>query len=222
MTFRTPDHLSKLPPGTVSREPGVIDLLYNIHPGETALIVGNGPSLNAIPDELLNAYPSFGCNRIWERFEPDFYVAVDGWVPDENELHYHALESVKMLPSDFAGKYPADYYFHHRPGPLWMMEKDLKPDYLRKTGIGWAGCPHAMLQIALFMGFEKFLCVGLDNTATGKHFYERETVDRRVDAELWEWGFGVLRDCFIPKVILNISDYTELEALPRAAWQNFL
>jgi len=223
-SFRVPDHLSKLPPGTLTREPEVIDNLYNAHEGETCLIIGNGPSLSAIPDDLLNQFKSFGCNRIWERedFTPDYFVAVDGWVPDENELDFHALQSVVMLPSDFAGKYQAEYYFHHRPGPMWIMERDLQPDYLRKNGIGWVGVTHAMLQIAFFMGFERFLCVGLDNTATGKHFYERETIDRRVDSELWEHGFAVLRDCFIPKVILNISDYTELKSLPRADWRNFL
>ncbi len=194
------------------------------HEGETALIIGNGPSLKEIPDELLNKYVSFGCNRIWERegFEPDYHVAVDGWVPEENELDYHALTSVTLLPLDFLGKWQADYYFTHDYHPMWLMEKDLHPGYLRETGIGWVGVTHAMLQIAFFMGFEKFLCVGLDNTGTGKHFYERETVDRRVDADLWTWGFSVLRDCFIPKVILHISDYIELDTLPRADWRSFL
>ena len=199
-----------------------IDDLYQTHTGETALIIGNGPSLNAIPDDLLNKYVSFGCNRIWERFDPDSHVAVDGWVPEENELDFHALESVTLLPLDFLGKWRADYYFTHDYHPMWIMEKDLHPSYLRKPGIGWVGVTHAMLQIAFFMGFEKFLCVGLDNTNTGKHFYDTEPVHREVDPDLWEWGFAVLRDCFIPKVILNISDYTELKSLPRADWRNFL
>jgi hypothetical protein len=215
-------HLSKLPPGTLTRESLPIDNLYQSHKGETALIVGNGPSLNAIPDALLGSYVTFGCNRIWERFQPDYFVAVDGWVPEENEVAFWNLDSVVMLPEDFAEKYAADYYFRQKSGPMWLMEKDLEPGYLRETGIGWIGVTHAMLQIALFMGFERFLCVGLDNTSTGKHFYERETVHREVDPSLWDWGFSILRDCFIPRLILNISDYTEVEALPRADWRNFL
>jgi hypothetical protein len=227
-SFRAYDknyHLNRLPPGYITRrEPMIIDNLYNSHKGETALIIGNGPSLEAIPDDLLNKYASFGCNRIWERagFEPDYHVAVDGWVPEENEVEYYTLTSVTLLPEPFKEKYPADYYFRHDYHPMWLMEKDLHPGYLRETGIGWVGVTHAMLQIAFFMGFEKFLCVGLDNTGTGKHFYEREPVHREVDPELWDWGFAVLRDCFIPKLILNISDYTEVEALPRADWRNFV
>jgi len=201
----------------------LIDHLYNSHRGETALIIGNGPSLDVIPDDLLNKYTSFGCNRIWERnyFTPNYYVAVDGWVPEENELEFYNLSCVVMLP-DTLSKWRADYYFHQDYHPMWMMEKDLKEDYMRSPGIGWVGVTHAMLQIAFFMGFERFLCVGLDNTNTGKHFYETEPVHREVDPELWDWGFAVLRDCFIPRVILNISDETAVEALPRADWRNFV
>ena len=199
-----------------------IDDLFNTHAGETALIIGNGPSLSAIPDELLNRYTSFGCNRIWERegFSPDYFVAVDGWVPSENEGPFSMLESTVLLPEGF--QWPADYYFRHDYHPMWLMAKDLYPGYLREKGIAWVGVTHAMLQIAFFMGFHRFLCVGLDNTGTGKHFYEREPVHREVDPELWDYGFGVLRDCFIPRVILNISEETAIESLPRADWRNFL
>ena len=201
----------------------LIDTLFNIHKDETCIIIGNGPSLAAIPDDLLNKYTSFGCNRIWERdgFNADYYVATDEWVPEENELEFYNLQSIVILPDTLA-KWRADHYFHHDYHPMWMMEKDLKPNYMRKPGIGWVGVTHAMLQLAFFMGFERFLCVGLDNTNTGKHFYDTETIHREVDPELWDWGFAVLRDCFIPRLILNISEETAVESLPRAAWRNFL
>lgn len=200
----------------------MIDDLYNIHEGRTCIIIGNGPSLNAIPDELLNKYTSFGCNRIWERegFYPTYHVAVDSWVPEENELDYYALESATFLPGNL-NRWKADYYFEHDYRPLWLMEKDLHPGYMRERGIGWIGVTHAMLQIGFFMGFDRFLCVGLDNTNTGKHFYKREPVHREVDPPLWDYGFAVLRDCFIPRLILNISEETAVESLPRADWRNF-
>ncbi len=198
-----------------------IDELYNLHERDTCIIIGNGPSLNAIPDELLNKYTSFGCNRIWERFTPDYYVAVDGWVPNENEQLYYALDSTKLLPETL-NRWQADYYFRHDYHPMWLMEKDLYPGYMRERGIGWVGVTHAMLQLAFFMGFHRFLCVGLDNTNTGKHFYSREPVHREVDPELWDYGFAVLRDCFIPRLILNISEETAVESLPRADWRNFV
>ena len=199
----------------------LIDDLYNIHKGDTCIIVGNGPSLNAIPNDLLNKYTSFGCNKIWERahFTPDYYVAVDSWVPEENKFNFYNLESAVILP-DSMMEWKADYYFHKRDGPIWIM--DLAPDYMRKTGIKWIGVTHAMLQLAFFMGFSRFLCVGLDNTNTGRHFYTTETERREVDPELWDYGFAVLRDCFIPRLILNISEETAVEALPRADWRNFV
>lgn len=203
---------------------GLIDSLFNKHKGDTCLIVGNGPSLSMIPDELLNKYISFGCNRIWERegFHPNYYTAVDSWVCEEWELDYLALsqETTTLLPMTMS-QWPANYYYMHDYHPMWIMEKDLTPDYLRKRGIAWIGVTHAMLQLAYFMGFQRFLCVGLDNTNTGKHFYENDPVHREVDPELWDYGFAVLRDCFIPRTILNISEVTAVESLPRADWRSF-
>ena len=200
----------------------LIDDVYNTHKGETAIIIGNGPSLSAIPNELLEKYTSFGCNRIWERdrFEPNYFVAVDGWVPEENEFEYRRLTSTTFLPEGF--KWEADFYFRQDYHPMWLMEKDLHPGYLREKGIGWVGVTHAMLQLAFFMGFQRFLCVGLDNTNTGKHFYTTETVHREVDPELWDWGFAVLRDCFIPRLIINASEETTIKSLPRVDWRNYL
>ena len=195
---------------------------YNHHKGETCLIVGNGPSLNDIPDELLEKYISFGCNRIWERYEPTYYFACDSWVPEENPFEYCSLRSPIFVPSPGMDEWGADYRFKHRPGTMWL--KDVDENYLNDPGIQYIGTPHAMLQVAYFMGFQEFLLVGMDNTGgPAHHFYEFEEDDNReVDPELWDWGFGLLKVCFTPRVIVNLSTHTTITNLPRANWQNFL
>jgi hypothetical protein len=51
---------------------------YNLHSGETCLIVGVAPNLKLTPPELFN-YPSFSVNTIYhyEGWKPTYYVGVD-------------------------------------------------------------------------------------------------------------------------------------------------
>jgi len=50
----------------------------DIHAGETAIVLGSGKSLNDIPRELLEKYPSFGVNHIYLLpFQPTYFCSID-------------------------------------------------------------------------------------------------------------------------------------------------
>ena len=191
----------------------------------SCLIVGNGPSLNDIPDAFLRKYPSFGCNLIFLRqtFAPTFYVTVDRWVVDGfgGEILSRFMAIPKFVPrpelDDWGGA--SVYRFLHNPGELSLLERDLRPDFMRETGIAWRGVTHAMLQLAFFMGFDRFYLVGCDNTPDAKHFYGEEVNDHEVDRDLWEWGFDTLQVSFLPKPIVNLSTRGEISCLPRGDWR---
>ena len=59
--------------------------MKNRHKGETALVIGNGPSLSDMPLGFLTMYHSFGTNRIYllDGFMPDYYVAVNNLVIEQ-------------------------------------------------------------------------------------------------------------------------------------------
>ena len=43
------------------------------HAGQTALIMACGPSLNVIPNEMFDKYPTLGLNRSYIKYVPDLY-----------------------------------------------------------------------------------------------------------------------------------------------------
>lgn len=132
----------------------------------------------------------------------------------------------KFLPTPNLDKWqgPNIYRFYHRPGPLWPHPAAgvLWPrDMLSKPGITYVSVTHILLQLAFFMGFRLMLCVGLDNTSDGEHFYGPDRA--RPPADKWNEGYGILRNGFLeaapPREIINISTRTAVTTLPREDWR---
>lgn len=201
--------------------------LYNSHAGETCLIIGNGPGLADIPLTFLQQYASFGSNLLYKlrEFTPTYYGAVDQkvLVPRRHALNNYYKNVPKFVPDRFPD-YQADYvyYFHHRPGEIWQGNQD-GPLMLTRPGICYVNITHVLLQIAYWMGFTTMLCVGLDNTADGAHFYGQ--TEPGYSALEWDKGYKILYDGFraakTPREIVNISTRTEAKNLPRKDWQDY-
>lgn len=207
--------------------------------------MGNGPSLADIPDSFLAKYPTFGCNTIHLRkgFKPSYWAAADMWVmafAREIEAAYPGVPKFYMEPSTAEqreqyvkdgcligpggmtlGKEQSEKYypFRRRGGPVSIDPKELHPGFLLEPGIAFKGITHAMIQIALFMGHDKFYLVGCDNTQGGEHFYPDRLNDFELDEDLWEWAFDTLQTCLIPKPIINLSTRGEIRCLPRGDWR---
>jgi hypothetical protein len=132
--------------------------LSNLHKGEIVLVIGNGPSLNDVPLEFLNKYPSFGTNRIYllDDFTPTYYVAVDPLAIKPSIDEIKQIDCLAKFISD-----PWHYRFDAYPLnssviPLFSREPD-KWIYEGYT------VTYVCLQIAFFMGFTTVLLVGVDH-----------------------------------------------------------
>jgi len=192
------------------------------------VIIGNGPSLNDIPDRFLRRFPTFGCNTIHLRgdFIPTYYAAADEWVTvgwwarlaalfkDIPKFHSSSMSILKEW--DGANLYT----YKRREGAVWLNPSELRPDYLTEHGIPFMGITHAMIQIAAFMGYKKFYLVGCDNTNTGEHFYHEKLHEYTVSTDHWEWAFDTLQSCLLPRPIINLSTRGKIECLPWADWKN--
>ena len=212
-------------------------IFFDRHAGETCLIVCNGPSLNSLPLDLLRRYPSIGCNTIveWQAFKPTYYVAVDDRV--RREFGDRVLERFgdipKFIPTPNLDKWqgPLFYNWFHRPGELWPW-REKAPRHatmLTDPGITWYCCPHAMLQIAYFMGFKRMLVVGMDHSANRKEhaWGVDEGMTGPTDSGGW-WDFvesghaklmeGFAYDDF---EILNITPGTHERVFPKGDWQDW-
>ena len=144
------------------------------HKGETCIIIGNGPSLKAIPEELLTKYPSFGANLIsMYSFQPTYYSCVgdkylckfpkeiydvaanadtsfinnchlDKPIPDLQKLY--TLDNIELIDRDTA-TFPGEYF------------------------VMGGTVTYVNLKIAYFMGFDTVILVGCDHNPDWTHVY---------------------------------------------------
>lgn len=116
------------------------------------------------------------------------------------------------------------YRFYHRPGPLWPNPKagPLWPrSMLDEDGITYSNVAHVMLQLAFYMGFSTMLCVGLDNTGDGWHFYGEHRSG--ADPAVWDSGYGELYEGFKPhgRRVWNLSTRSTVTTLPQSDWREY-
>lgn len=134
--------------------------LSNYRRGETALIIGNGPSLKEIPLDFLKKYPSFGTNRIYllDGFCPcsSYYVAINPLVIEQSVAQIQALPSLKFIRETHAAPFPDCWPLASLPYPTFSHEP-ARGVYEGHT------VTYVCLQLAFYMGFKTVLLVGVDH-----------------------------------------------------------
>jgi hypothetical protein len=172
----------------------VLDLytsLQNKHPGKTATVLLNGPSLGLVPLDHIDGI-TFGSNKIYETWIPTYYVNngdMNFATPDAiikimavmesdkckaafiNRLASHVFRHEKMFSIMSSSVYngePANRSYGYSFDPLVM--------------IGVRGSVlYPIIQIADYMGFKRLNLVGFDyhyNEDGNYHFYPDDDQDR--------------------------------------------
>lgn len=195
------------------------------HKGDICIIIGTGPSLAGVPNEYLEAYPSFGVNKIWLKkgFSPTYYVATDPWMnPYTRQMRDLRCREYFLLSS----------FCKHLPGahPL-AYRKDLPVRFsyepLRYLWKGGGTVVFICLQLAYYMGFETALLVGIDHTGDGKHFhpaYDQWGAKREYkwNAKGVEKAYQIARDAFEAdgRRIINLTIGTKCEVFEKREWHH--
>jgi len=144
------------------------------HIGETAIVIGNGTSLEFVPKELLNKYLSFGSNRIHALpFQPTYFSSIDTtYLTQYSHEMYEAAKNARVaflsyvhlndnIP-DLQKLYALDnvqvVYKNTMmfPGEMWFTGRTVT---------------YVAMKAAYFMGFETVLLVGCDHEKAYDHFY---------------------------------------------------
>lgn len=120
------------------------------------LIIGNGPSLADIPDEFLAKYPTFGSNRVYLKFTPTYYAAVNKHVVRQYADQINQMNCVKYIRHDTADLIPGStplysslvYVFSTEP-LTWVCE-------------GWT-VTFVLMQLAYWYGFREVGLIGVDH-----------------------------------------------------------
>lgn len=150
--------------------------LENKFKGETAIIIGNGPSLNKIDFSLLQNKFTFGVNGIFYKsdelgdWKPTFYVVEDTAVMQENIMRIANYDcEYRFFPSLYKGMLKNDSTIHwfnmnrgfYDKSSEWYEFPRFSPDSSKRIFCGQS-VTIINLQLAYYLGFTKVLLVGMD------------------------------------------------------------
>ena len=138
--------------------------------GERIFIMGNGPSLNRTPLELLENDYVFGVNRISLLFEriswrPTFFTAFDIRVVPDNKEEFAALDVPYKF---FSARYKTmlgendNHFWYHTKGHYEGFEPCFEPT-APYSGFGGGGTIGIIaIELSYYMGFEEIYLIGTD------------------------------------------------------------
>jgi hypothetical protein len=142
--------------------------LKNVHKGQRAVIIGNGPSLKQTDLSRLNGEFTFGLNRIYMMFPElgfgtTYYVAVNDLVIEQCLDDICALPMPKFLSwrthaSFPSGSLPANFLYTTYDNPAFARD-------VRWRVWESATVTYVALQLAFHMGFEQVILVGVDHNS---------------------------------------------------------
>ena len=146
-----------------------IGSLRNIHHGQRACIVGNGPSLKELDLSILNGEITFACNKIWLLFDrtdwrPTYYVVEDDLLAMDNAEAINNLRGVVKV-------FPRDLKHLLLPDDHTVYVDFVRGEYLGfprfsdrcDRQVYWGGTvTYMMLQLACWMGCNPIYLIGQD------------------------------------------------------------
>ncbi len=144
----------------------------NIHRGERAVIVCNGPSLEKMDLSKLAGEITFGLNRIYLLFDESFsnttyYVSINELVLGQFFKEIASLESTKFLSWHqrglFEGQDSNTAFIHTKTNIFDSFCFDITRSVCSGGTVTFVA-----LQIAYFMGFKEIVLIGMDHRFTSK------------------------------------------------------
>lgn len=152
---------------------------HNLFSGNRCFIMGNGPSLNLMDLSLLDNEYVWGSNRCYLLFDrimwrPSFYVAVDTRVVPDNANEINALvKSLNETLFFFPEMFRYNKIINSKENVYWYHEIQLQEDNLpygmfsidpSKFVYSVRSVTIAMLQLAVYLGFNPIYLIGCDTS----------------------------------------------------------
>jgi len=148
--------------------------LKDIHKGQRAFIIGNGPSLRQTDLSKLRNEFTFGMNRIYLLFPElgfttTYFASINELVIEQFADEILALPMPTFLAWRSHLHFPSNLPIAHLPTFLYTSYTG--PRFSKTvTGRVWEGATvtNVALQLAFHMGFEKVILIGVDHNFTSK------------------------------------------------------
>jgi len=147
-----------------------LSALRNKFWGERIFVMGNGPSLNRTPLDLLENEFVFGLNRVSLLFDrvswrPTFFTAFDVRVVPDNKEEFATVDiPYKFFSARYKGMLGErkNHYWHHTKGHYQGFEASFEPNVVY-SGFGGGGTIGVIaIELAFFMGFREIYLIGTD------------------------------------------------------------
>lgn len=149
--------------------------LSNLSSQETAIVMGNGESLNSMPKKILNKYESFGVNYInLCGINPTYYICIDTDVlRDHSDMIIDVASKAKraFLSENYAKSDLHDTKKLYTLGNISLVGGDTNVFKGEKAMSGHTGV-YVALKMAYYIGFKTILLFGVDHDAEWKHCIE--------------------------------------------------
>jgi hypothetical protein len=202
---------------------------------KTCLIIGNGPSLADIPNEFLAKYPTFGSNRVYLKYTPDYYAFCDPlWIE-------HYIDEITKL--ECIEKWIRWEFAHLIPKAIPINNKAARREFSfepRKWLHDGCTVTFVHLQLAFYHGFERVGLIGVDHhygyegdPATlqkGKeaaHFtpdyYDDHVTYWRPNLERTTFSYKLARKAYedAGRKVINLTPGSKLDVFKREDWQTW-
>jgi len=140
--------------------------LKDSFPGETAIVICNGPSLNATDMSIVKSYKSIAMNRSYLMYEewgftPTFFTSINHLVLDQFADDIRALNMMKFVDFTHRDAFPEENgfcYFRIPPSLSDAFQTDLT-----KPMASGGTVTYVSLQLAYYLGFTKVIIIGMDH-----------------------------------------------------------
>lgn len=205
------------------------------HKDETVVVIGNGPSLNEIPMELLQKFTTFGSNRIYLKYIPTYLTIVNPLVMAQFEQEILSIPCKKFLPAEYANLEAGIYGLHSNHAPLFHYNP------LQWVYEGYT-VTFVALQLAFFMGAKKVILIGVDHRYSYEgnpnaqdfmagqdpnHFdpsYFQNAHWNNPDLAMSEQAYAMAKVAYENdgREIINCTPNTALEVFEKGDWQTCL
>jgi hypothetical protein len=118
-------------------------------------VLGNGPSLARVPNLVLDSLPTFGSNRIFKKYVPNFYCCINPTEANKYPVEIEVMNCEYKFVTDKV-KIPGVTPLHS------TMEVDFSINPFWAVNEGYS-VTFVLLQLAFFYGFREVFLLGVDH-----------------------------------------------------------
>jgi len=165
--------------------------LKNIHRGERAFIIGNGPSLKQTDLSQLRGEYTFGMNRIYLMF-PDLGFPTSYYLSVNNLVVEQCAADIQLLPVPKFLAWRAHPLVQPTADTIFLHTTYTGPKFAQDArGRLWEGATvtYVALQLAYHMGFETVILIGVDHNFTTQGKPNTTVVSQGDDPDHFHAGY---------------------------------